>query len=99
MDHLAVRIQCAAHLHFLAFELLYLILAVNVVGVAGSFILEHILTIRLYHRTCKALGSRRLGGFTLSTRSGLPSLVRRWAGSLTLLLARLRLVWRCGLLR
>ena len=86
MDHLSIRVQSTVHFHFLAFELLHLILMVDVVGVPSSRILEHIFVTRLYDHTHKTL---RTGGLILRIARPLSSLVGRWTGFLILL----RLVW------
>ena len=61
MDHLAGRVQRALHLDTLAFKLRHFILVVNVVGVAGVRILQHILVPLLYHCSREALHVRGVG--------------------------------------
>jgi hypothetical protein len=79
------------HCDLLAFELLYFILVVNVIGVIAGGILKHILVARLYDGAGKSLNSRLLRGLRLSVGIFGCRLVR-WRllpGLLCLLLHRL----------
>jgi len=60
MNHFAAGIEGAVYTNFLAFELLYLILGVDVVSVAASGILKYILIARLRDRAREDLDVRRL---------------------------------------
>ncbi len=61
MNHLAVGVKSAMHANSLAFELLHLVLMVDVVRGAAVGILEHILVTRLHDDTREDLDSGLLG--------------------------------------
>ena len=67
MNHLAACVQRPMYCDLLAFELLYLILVVNVIDVIAGGILEHVLVARLYDGRMK--GRRIAQVLGICTRS------------------------------
>ena len=65
------------HCDLLAFEFLYYILVVNVIGAIAGGILKHILGARFYDGAGKGLNSRLLLGLSLSVWIFLSRLARR----------------------
>jgi len=59
MNHFAARIEGAMYANFLAFELLYLVLGVDIISGATSGILKHVLVARFHDRTGEDLDSSR----------------------------------------
>ena len=57
MNHLAAGIEGPMHANFLAFELLDLLLGVDIVSGAASGILKHVLVARFHDRTGENLDS------------------------------------------
>ncbi len=76
MNHLAVGVQSAMYTNFLAFELPYFVLVVDVVSGAAGGILESKLVTRLHDRTGEDLDSVLLR-LSLRIRGRLSRLVRR----------------------
>src|SRR5580693_6233525 len=83
MDHLAVGVQGAMNANFLALELLYLVLGVEIVGGVAGGILQHILVTRFHDRTGKDLNSGLLLlCWLLTGLLGWILLLRGWRGAL-----------------